>query len=753
MFQFLFKYPAAVFSKGSFVLLGRWPVWMLALLIGVCAAAVGILIWQRRRHTTANMHGLRTAAVWLLQSSLIALLLLLLWQPAMSISELKPQQNIVAVLVDDSASMSTPDESAAPRIDRAKQVLNSGLLQNLQQRFQVRLYRVGARTERAPDAASLQARETATHLGPALREIVNESATLPIGAILLLSDGADNSGGIDADTMAAIHRQHIPIHTIGFGRVDMLRDVEISSVQVPARTLANARVQATLTLHEGGYEARHAKLSVNIGGKTLATRDVVFKRDGAPQTEQILFDAGDAGVKDIQFRIDPLADETNLENNAITRVVYVSPEKKRILYVEGEPRWDYKFLRRAIDEDKSVQLVSMLRTTENKIYRQGVSGPNELADGFPSKVEDLFSYDAIVLGSVEANYFTVTQQELIHEFVDRRGGGLLFMGGRAALADGGYSRPPFTDLLPVRLPDRKNTFHRDPAYAALAPAGRDSLICRLEDDPDRNVARWKTLPYLMDYQEAGTPKPGALVLADITVAGRKMPLLVTQNYGRGRTAVFATGGDWRWQMLQPVSDMSHEMFWRQFLRWLSSDTPSRVVASSPATVLSDDGHARLRAEVRDTTFLPTSDAQVTANIVAPDGSSHTVDLRPDPQDTGVYTADWDAPQAGAYVVEVSAKRGNETLGRDVLTLRRENGIAENFHREQNRELLQRLASETGGRYWPAADASRIPGEISYSEAGLTVRQTKDLWNMPAIFLLALALCSAQWLLRRKWGVV
>ncbi len=421
--------------------------------------------------------------------------------------------------------------------------------------------------------------------------------------------------------------------------------------------------------------------------------------------------------------------------------------------MEGEPRWDYKFIRRAFDDDKNIEIVSMLRTTQNKIYRQGIANPTELEEGFPSKVENLFDYHGIILGSVEANYFTPTQQEMIHQFVDRRGGGLLFMGGRASLGDGGYAKPPFADMLPVKLPENHETFHRDLAQAQLTAAGRDSLICRIEEDPDKNVARWKALPALMNYQEPGTPKPGALVLAEMTAGGRKMPLLITENYGRGRTAVFATGGDWRWKMMQYHTDTSHQEFWRQLLGWLVNDTPTRVIASTPQPVLSDDGHLKLRAEVRDTTYLPAGDAEVQARIVNPDGSADTIAFQPDATNQGVYTAEWSAARAGSYVAEVTAHRGTQELGRDVVTFRRENGVAENFHREQNRDLLEKLASETGGRYYRPEDAGRLTQEIAYSDAGITVRETKDLWDMPAVFFLALLLRSSEWLLRRKWGVV
>jgi uncharacterized membrane protein len=685
---------------------------------------------------------------------LVCLLLFLLWQPALSIATLRPQQNIVAVVIDDSKSMSTPEDGHT-RKDQVLATLNGGLLNSLKSKFQVRLYRLGDHLERIENIDKLNASAPATHIGDGLKEVLADSATLPIGAVVLMSDGADNSGGIDLDTISDIKRQRIPIHTVGFGRERMAHDIEVTDVQMAARSLAKSRLEAQVTFHQWGLKGEKARLVVRDAGKILTARDIVLHGDGAAQTETVLFNAGDAGVKNLQFSIDALPEEDNKNNNALTRVLYVDNAKPRILYMEGEPRWDYKFIRRAVEDDKNIDLYCVVRTTQNKLYTQvPTDAPSgELKDGFPTKVDDLFTYQGIILGTIEANYFTPAQQDLIQQFVDRRGGGLLFLGGRASLADGGYEKEPFADLLPVRLPDHKSTFHRDPATAELTPAGRDSLITRIEDNPDANVERWKKLPYLMDFQEAGQPKPGALVLAEMSASGHKLPLLITQKYGRGRTAVFATGGDWRWKMLQPVEDMSHKLFWRQLMRWLVSDTPNRVVTSVTRPVLYDDGRVHLRAEIRDTNYLPTSDATIQARIVGPDGSSQSVDLHPDSLEQGVYSADWDAGKAGSYVAEVTATRNQQELGRDVITFRREDGVAENFHLEQNRDLLEKLSSQTGGKYYRPNEVSRLGEDISYSDAGITVRETRDLWDMPIVFFLVLLLCCTEWVLRRRWGVV
>lgn len=760
MFEFLFKYPSSVFSRGTFVLLGGWPKWLLVLAVVLAAVVLGWLVWRRARGSQ-RMGGIRAGSVWLLQTAMATLLLFLLWHPALSVATLKPQQNIVAVVVDDSGSMAVKDEGGDSREEKAKSILNSGLINSLEGKFQVRLYRMSDHIERIQKLDQLNASAPVTHIGDSLKQVVDDAASLPIGAVVLMSDGADNSGGIDLDTIAEIRRQRIPVHTIGLGRETMAHDLEISDVDLAPRALPDSRLAATIHLHENGYAGRKVKVNIKEGGKVLASREITLKKDGVEQVEQVLFNAGDAGVKTIETSVDPLPDEENPRNNRVVRLVNVDKRQPRILYLEGEPRWEYKFLRRAVEDDHSISLDSMVRTTENKMYFQ-LQDTSKKMDGFPTKVEDLFQYDGLIIGSVDAPYLKPEQQDLIKQFVDRRGGGLLFLGGRYALADGGWGKSQLNDLLPVILPDRKNTYYiagdngAGAANVELTAAGRESLITRLEEDPDKNVEHWKKLPYLMNFQDPGQPKPGATVLVDSVPrggGGAHVPLLIIENYGRGRTAVFATGGSWRWQMQMPLADMSHETFYRQLLRWLVSDTPRRVTATTPKSYIADDAHVKLRAEVRDMTYLPEGDATVQAHILGPDGITEAVDMRPEPLQQGVYSADWTTPKAGSYLVEVVAKHGQEELGTDRLTFRREDGVAENFHVEQNRDLLEKLSSETGGRYYKPADASKLGQDISYSEAGITVRETRDLWDMPAIFLLIVLLRAGEWLLRRRWGVI
>jgi len=747
MFEFLFKYPPAAYAKGHIVFLAGWPAWSLILvLLAVVLVAVQ---WRRAPHT--RLTGARRWALWLLQTAFLALLLLLIGRPALSVATLKPQQNIVAVLIDDSRSMAEP-EGEDTRLGQVRRVLSGGLLEGLRSRFQLRLYSFGHGLRRIQKPDETGAAEQATHIGEALRSLAAEAAGLPVGAVVLLSDGADTGGGIDRDTVAELRARRIPVHAMGFGRERYDRDLELAGVELATRALPGARLTAAARLRHSGYSRGCARLTVRDSGKVLASREIVLT--ASEQSESLVFAVGPAGPHRLEFALQKLDGEQNPHNNAIVRLVNVEDLKPRILYLEGEPRWEFKFIRRAVEEDHGLQLTTILRTTENKLYRQGISDPKELEQGFPAKPEELFAFRGLVIGSVESGYFTPAQQELIRDFADRRGGGVLFLGGRHALAEGGWSRPPVGELLPVALPERKGTFHRDRARVELTAAGRESLICRLTEPAEANVERWQKLPALADYQEAGQPKPGALVLAQLeSPDGRRLPLLVTQNYGHGRVALLATGGSWRWQMLQELSDQTHEMFWQQLLRWLVTGAPGQVSGSTPLPVLEDESRVILRAEVRDKAFRPLRDARVEARIVGPEGQKETVWLEPAAHEPGVYQAEWKAERAGGYSAEILASRGEEQIGRDMVLLRREDGVAENFHALQDRELLQTLAAETGGRYYRPSEASRLAKEITYSEAGISVRETHDLWDMPLVFLLALSLRFAEWLLRRNWGAV
>src|SRR5207245_3773416 len=198
-----------------------------------------------------------------------------------------------------------------------------------------------------------------------------------------------------------------------------------------------------------GYGGQTVPLSVEDDGRIVSTQEVTLPPDGESATVKVRFTANEAGARTFKFRVPTQAGEQVTQNNARDALIQVNDRAEKVLYYEGEPRFELKFLRRAVEADKNLQVVTLDRTAENKYYRQAVTHPDELIAGFPKTREELFQYRALILGSVEAASFTPEQLRMIADFVNKRGGGLLMLGGRRSFAEGGWGGTPVGEVLPV----------------------------------------------------------------------------------------------------------------------------------------------------------------------------------------------------------------------------------------------------------------------------------------------------------------
>ena len=750
MFEFLFKYSPTVFENGELVLASGWPVWLLA--AGVVAGAAAIAVSLSRRRDTLSVP--RLAAIGLLQVAMVAVVLTLLWRPSLSTQTLRAQENSVALLVDTSASMSY-GEGEASRLQQAVAALDGGALDDLADLFEVRLYAFAGASETIDGLTDVPAPGEATRIGSALVDVLREARSSALGAVVLISDGADNSGELDAARLAEIAGYGVPVHAVGVGRESIPEDIELESVAVSDQVMPGSRISAQVSIRYA--EPGEARLRVYDGDAVVASEPVTLPEGAGITTRWVEFDVGEAGVKDLRFSLDPLPGEGNVTNNTRYRTVVVPEARRSILYVEGEPRWEYKFIRRALDEDPAVRLASLLRTTPNKFYRQGIDSPDELEGGFPEDRETLFQYDGLVIGSFSAAGLTEEQQEHIRDFVSERGGSLLMLGGRRGLADGGWGNSVVAEALPVQLPDLDAaSFMRVPVPVELTAEGQESLVTRLDADRETNSELWLGMPDIADFQYVGAVKPGAVTLLEAEVRGTAQPLLVHQRFGRGQVYVLASGGTWRWQMQLPSEDQRHETFWRQILHALVSATPERVVLTAERPYYVDEDEVVLRARVRDGGFEPVGNASVELSVsgdaIAGDpAAAEPVLMQPVSGEPGAYEATVLADAAGLYRFEASAEVGEETLGRAGYSVRRATGVSEHFQIQQNRPLLARLASLTGGRYFTLGQLDELPETIQFSEAGIVERELLDLWNMPLVFLLLLLLKAGEWVLRLFWG--
>jgi hypothetical protein len=257
------------------------------------------------------------------------------------------------------------------------------------------------------------------------------------------------------------------------------------------------------------------------------------------------------------------------------------------------------------------------------------------------------------------------------------------------------------------------------------------------------------MPALADFQSLGRLRPGAVVLLEAVAADHADPLLVTQRYGRGATWLLATATTWRWQMRLPVPDQRHELFWRQLLHALSTPSPAQVSLRTDRSV-AEEGPLQLEAEVLGETFQSIPEVKVEVTATADSGESVPVRVEPSGRGDGRYSVNVQTATPGLYRIELKARAGDRELPGAMAHVRREDGVSEQFSAYQHRPMLERIARETGGRYWPLDQISELPEAIRYSRAGMVERQTLDLWNMPLAFLLLALLKLVEWLLRRHW---
>ncbi len=750
MFEFFFKYSRATYERAELVFASGWPVWLLFVLAAAAAVVVGVSIWRRR----AGLGVVRATVLGALQTALVAAVLVLLWRPALVTQTLRPQENSVAVLLDTSGSMLYGDEDTS-RLQQAVDSLSESALPALESQFAVNLFSFAGDLVELSTLEQVPPPGPVTHIGEALLNVLRGAQSGAIAAVVLVSDGADNSDDFDAAKIAEIASFGVPVHTVGVGAETIPNDLEIEDVQLPSVGLAGSTVSAQVSIRHSG--ATFAQLKVYDGDAILASETIQLPSSAGVTTRWVDIEVGKAGVRDLRFALDALPGETNVVNNARLRPMEVPEQRRHILYIEGEPRWEYKFIRRAIDDAPAVRVASLLKTTPNKFYRQGVETPEELADGFPTDELELFRYDAVMIGSFEAAALSAEQHDMIREFVSRRGGSLLMLGGRRGLTDGGWGATSVAEVLPVRLPELDGpSFVRESAQALLTPAGMTSALTRLEANDEANHAAWEGLPALADFQTLGDRKPGADVLLEARFAGRTEKLLVHQRYGLGNAYVLATGGTWRWQMQLPHEDQRHETFWRQLLQAVATTAPQPVTLTSERVFYGDESTVQLRAEVRDKSYKPATDATVSLEVSDGMGPPTTVEMTPVAGERGVYEAAYETARPGIFRFEAVAKSvdeagADEELGRARFAVRREDGVIEHYRVQQNRPLLERLAAATGGRYFAVNDVGRLPEAVSFSEAGSVERQVLELWNIPLAFLILLLLKAGEWLVRLYWG--
>jgi uncharacterized membrane protein len=758
IFEFLFKYRDLVFEQGEFAFGAPASVrlWLgIAGLVG--ASAVATYTIARGKSTVTDR-----AVMASLRVALLGILVFCLMQPTLVISTVVPQQNFVGVLVDDSRSMGLENEDGTVRSDFVAEAFTPGeseLLDDLAERFVLRFFRFSDAADRIDGLEELTYDGTHTNLARALDAARDELAGIPLSGLIMVSDGADTDDRPLTEALVPLQAAGVPVFTVGLGDEVIEPDIELGRVELPRAILEGSTVMVDIVVTQNGYGRLSVPIIVEDDTRILAEETVELGPDGEPVVARIGFELDDAGSRRVQFRI-PTQDGERVErNNRRTAWVEVRGEREKILYFEGEPRFEVKFTRRAVEDDENLQVVVLQRTAESKFLRLSVSDSTELEFGFPLTREELYRYRALMLGSVEASFFTHDQLQMIADFVSERGGGLLFLGGQSAFAEGGWAGTPVEEVMPVILGPRSSDprGHFAEVKVEPTPAGLAHAAVQLDAEPEGVRPRWDSLPPLTTVNPLTQTRPGATTLLTGVHenGGPDQVVLAFQRYGRGTSIALTAQDTWLWQMHAdvPLEDQSHEAFWQQMLRWLVDGVPDAVSVAADQEQAEPGERVRLVASVGDSTYIEVNDAAVTARITSPSGVVEEIPAEWTVETDGEYVVEFQPFELGDYEIELTAEREGAALGTDRTFVHATPSDAEYFGASRRTSVLRRIAEETGGQFYTPETVSTLPEDITVTGAGVTLVEEHDLWDMPVLFLMMLLLMGAEWGFRRIRGLV
>jgi uncharacterized membrane protein len=803
----------------TIVLAGR--SWLVPCLIAL-AALVCALIWSSRRNAADRWVSFVSG---LLKFAGVTALAVCLLEPLWVSQRARPGANVFAVIVDNSQSLQVKDDGQKnSRGELLRQQLVAdpqGWQKLLEQNFQVRRYTFDSRLQSTRDFGELNFDGRASALGGALKAGVERWRGQPVAGVLLFTDGnaTDLTGELPPLDGCP------PIFPVVMGSDAGLRDISVDKVAVSQTAFEDApvTVQAGVAAHGFAGSDVHAQLTeVAISGATLGTNaDFAKTSNTVASLDQRAGDDGDA--LNFRFQIQPdkpgihfyqldvraaeelkkpasASKEATLVNNRRMLVVDRGEEPFRILCVAGRPDWEYKFLNRALQEDAQVQMVTLMRIARrepkfdfkgragegsNPLFRGFGAATNEetarydqpvmvrfntrdefeLRDGFPKTAEELFKYHAVILDRVEAEFFTHEQMLLLRRFVSERGGGFLMLGGADTFREGGYAETAIASMLPVYL-DRPGDVRLPALFKfMLTREGWLQPWTRLRATEAEEQERLAAMPAFEVLNPIRESKPGASVLATVSDAdNHTYPALVVQRFGSGAVAALMVGDLWRWGLKDATMQKDLGKSWRQLVRWLVSDVPSRVMVEVQPS--DDPTQVRLIVKVRDPEFKPLDNAVAhltvrPVHLLSPPGESaepantNVLELTADPSlnEPGTYEATYVVGGAGAYSVQaLVTQAGGQVLGHAEAGWTSDPAVEEFRSLKPNRALLETLARRTGGQIVAMDDLKKFARHLPDRGAPITETVSKPLWRQPAVFLFVLGCFMADWGLRRWKGL-
>lgn len=762
----------ADFNEFRWVLLAPWGRVGLVIGMAVVVAIVVLSLYGSRRIASpwrrAAMVGLRTAAA--------ATALVLFLEPAIELRQVAREPNRIAVLVDDSRSMALAEDKGGPtRSERARALIEASapVLEAWKTDHHVDVFEFAESLvpSSIEAAARGEARGNGTLVRLALEQIRARYDGRDLAGVVLVSDGVA-TGGFSDDAETGTSRDFLQsldtrVHTAWVGR-EGLEDVAVARVLADEFAFVRTVVRIEAVIRSTGFDRRQVPVTLSSDGKPLREKWVEIGPGATEST--VVFEISPPRVGKYVYEIStPVAEgEAVASNNTRSFVVRVIRDKIRVLQVAGQPSWDVRALRRMFKQNPNVDLISffILRTQDDLNFV-----PNDEMSLIPFPTQELFeqelpSFDVIVLQNFEFGPYGIAPYlDNIRRYAEG-GGGLVMLGGAQSFTSGGYFGTPVAAALPVELPDPLGTrelLDTRMFRPTLTEAGKAHPLTALRYQAADNLATWKELPELEGVNLIGEAKADATVLAVHprleTAGGKPMPVIVTGEYGKGRTLAVTTDTLWRWGFVaaaRPGDDGRHyAKLWENSIRWLIQDPDLRYLHVEADAVEYDPG-APVRLDVRllDRDYSPLAGGEVALTVARGSDPAKTEQIAAETLrvgDSGEAAHELSGLEPGVYRALARATvGGREVEAADIFLVRE---ATDELDRPAASEtLLRNIAGVTGGTFM--SQPERLSADLAFAEPRIVRidrRADVELWSRPGLLFLALLLLGLEWLLRQRSG--
>jgi hypothetical protein len=741
------------------------------------AFGLAALMWflYRRELKFVGSRAAQVPAV--LRSLAVFILVLALAGPILRHVTTLRQLGRVVIAVDSSASMQLTDETAdksagtaKARFQRAEDLLLKGttpLLKKLAETQDVELvalrgmntqrlwwYRQGGKDTSGDMPATFELPATApiTNLDQTLRAALGPATAGT--ALVVLTDGQHNSNGSPEEFSTALKASGTAVFTVGFGTEIPPADLALLGVTAPESVFSKENFQGRITINDSMPSGIPANIRIESQGKVLWKKE--FTTDGkgekgfdfifpvtelpAPAPTQ-----RDKTLRNVNILISASGDRAALEktrsNNARELSIHLLEKKRKVLIVDGRPRWEFRYVHNHFDRDERWQAKIIFDDMADN------AASSNMQKDFPKTRDELLSFDLIILGDVALNRFKAEHLDWILEFVEKRGGGLIMVDGqRGKLHE--WSQGKTAPLIPVRFGSSSN---KSPASnIELTTDGQRFDALRLSDSPSANATLWPTLPKV-NWHSNVEPLPAA-----VTLAKAQQPMIVFRQVGAGAVLYLGTDELWSWRF--QVADLYHQRLWMQLGAWIAAPPfqidQKKLSLGTDHLRYSPGESSEIRVRVRNDNGDIIADAQPRAYLLHDGAEVATLQLEADPTHIGVYRALTPPLRAGTYEIAVaespSAPRSDARLSLHVS----DTGNPEWATLTMNRMLLETMATNSGGRFLREEQAATLlPGLLQSMDRKQVITDETILWSSWWWFGAAILLLTAEWLMRKRLKLV